>query len=207
MFDEPISSFKSPFTGGRMSQNILTLLVVVALAALHSPDALAQKSQDAKTKNRIAHGKYLVNLGGCEDCHSPKTFGPTGMHFDSTRTLSGHPAGSKIPDIPKGVLTPDGWSVLSNAHLTAWAGPWGISFARNLTPDVATGIGSWTEEIFIKAIRTGKDMGEGRDILPPMPWQNYSKLTDDDLKAIFAYLKSLKPIENPIPDPIPPPEH
>ena len=123
---------------------------------------------------------------------------------DTTRLLSGHRADSKLAPVPQGVLGPDQWGALTNGELTAWVGPWGTSFARNLTPDVATGIGSWTEEIFIKALRTGKDMGEGREILPPMPWFNYALMTDDDLKAMFAYLQSLEPIENAVPDPIAP---
>jgi hypothetical protein len=58
--------------------------------------------------------------------------------------------------------------------------------------------------MFIKAIRNGKDMGEGRPILPPMPWPEYRHFTDDELKSIFAYLKSLPPISNAVPDPISP---
>jgi hypothetical protein len=58
--------------------------------------------------------------------------------------------------------------------------------------------------MFIKAMRTGKDMGEGRDIQPPMPWFNVAQMTDNDLRAMFAYLGSLKPIENAVPDPISP---
>jgi hypothetical protein len=103
------------------------------------------------------------------------------------------------------LLGPEKWAAVTNADFTTWAGPWGVSFAMNLTPDVATGIGSWTEETFIKALRTGKHLGEGRAILPPMPWPNFAQMTDDDLRAVFAYLKTLKPIENAIPDPIPPP--
>jgi hypothetical protein len=109
-----------------------------------------------------------------------------------------------VPEVPKDVIAPDKWGALATNDLTTWTGPWGVSFARNLTPDVATGIGSWTEEIFIKALRTGKDMGEGRAILPPMPWPMIGQATDADLKAIFAYLKSLKPVENAVPDPISP---
>jgi hypothetical protein len=89
--------------------------------------------------------------------------------------------------------------------MTAWAGPWGTSFAANLTPDIETGLGSWTEAMFVKAIRSGKHMGEGRPILPPMPWQVYKNLTDEDLKSIFAYLQSLPAVENAVPEPVPPP--
>ncbi|HZQ59913.1 MAG TPA: diheme cytochrome c-553, partial [Casimicrobiaceae bacterium] len=87
--------------------------------------------------------------------------------------------------------------------LTAWAGPWGVSYAANLTPD-KTGIAGWTVDQFIQAMRTGKHLGVGRPILPPMPWQQIGKLTDRDLRAIYAYLKSLKPIDNQVPAPTPP---
>jgi len=174
----------------------------MALSA-HAP--AADKGTDAKKlKAMIEHGRYLVNLGGCNDCHSPKVFTPMGPVPDTTRLLSGSPAANPLPEIPKGVIAQDKWGALATNDLTAWAGPWGVSFARNLTPDMATGIGSWTEEIFIKALRTGKDMGEGRDILPPMPWPGLAQLPDSDLKDIFAYLKSLKPIENSVPDPLAP---
>lgn len=181
-------------------------LGVLALAVFsHAVMVGADKSSDAKRlKAMIERGKYLVTLAGCNDCHSPKVFTPMGPVPDTTRLLSGAPADAKVPEIPNGVIAPDKWGALTTNDLTTWAGPWGVSFARNLTPDVATGIGSWTEEIFIKALRTDKDMGEGRDILPPMPWPMIAQSTDADLKAIFAYLKSLKPVENAVPDPIAP---
>ena len=163
-----------------------------------------EKGADARLKAMIERGRYLVNLGGCNDCHSPKIFTPMGPVPDTTMLLSGHPADAKLPEVPKDLIAPDKWGAVTTNDLTAWAGPWGVSFTRNLTPDLATGIGSWTEEVFIKALRTGKDMGEGRDILPPMPWPSIGQSTDADLKAIFAYLKSLRPIENAVPDPISP---
>ena len=88
--------------------------------------------------------------------------------------------------------------------MTAWSGPWGVSYTANLTPDQETGIGAWSEENFIQALRTGKHLGGGRDILPPMPWPAYQNLSDEDLKSIFAYLKSIPPIRNQVPDPVPP---
>ena len=166
---------------------------------------LAQKKEgSAKERSMVERGKYLVTVGGCNDCHSPKLFGPQGPMIDSTRLLSGFPSKTNLPEIPKGVVAPDKWGALASNDFTAWAGPWGVSFTRNLTPDTSTGLGSWTESMFIKALRTGKDMGEGRDILPPMPWINFGQMTDADLKAVFAYLRSLKPLENPVPDPISP---
>lgn len=179
-------------------------VAVCLLAALCGLPANAQKKKGPALKSMIERGRHLVTIGGCDDCHSPKVFTPMGPVPDTTRRLSGHPADSKLPEIPKGVIAPDQWGAITTNDLTAWAGPWGVSFARNLTPDVATGLGSWTEEIFIKAIRTGKDMGEGRAILPPMPWPQYAQMTDDELKSVFAFLQSLKPIENAVPDPISP---
>ncbi len=179
----------------------VTVLLVLSLASL---GALGQKKGAGQDKKLIARGKQLVMLGGCIDCHSPKVFGPMGPMPDTTKFLSGAPAHNPLPAIPQGVVAPDRWGAVTTNDLTTWYGPWGVSFGRNLTPDVATGLGSWTEEIFMKAMRTGKDMGQGRDILPPMPSMFIGQLPDADLKAIFAYLKSLPPIPNAVPDPIPP---
>lgn len=168
------------------------------------------QSQDAPGKAaaekavQVERGKYLVTVMGCSDCHSPKIFTKMGPMPDTTKLLSGHPAEATIPEIPKGSIAPDQLGALSSNDFTTWAGPWGISFTRNLTPDSAIGLGSWNEGIFIKAIRSGKDMGEGREILPPMPWPAYREMTDGDLKTIFAYLQSLPPVENSVPDPISP---
>lgn len=92
------------------------------------------------------------------------------------------------------------------AMLTAWAGPWGVSFAANLTPHKETGIAEWSEESFIRSMRTGMHQGQpnGRDILPPMLWEDFKAATDEDLKAIWAYLRSIPPVKNQVPFPVPP---
>ena len=158
----------------------------------------------AEQDAQVERGEYLVAAGDCNGCHTPAILTPEGPVPDSTRRLSGYPADLELPEIPEGAIGPDGWGGMWTSRGTAFAGSWGVSFPRNLTPDAETGLGSWTTEIFIKAMRTGKDMGEGRDILPPMPWREFRKLTDEDLAAIFAYLQSLDPIDNPVPDPIDP---
>jgi hypothetical protein len=89
---------------------------------------------------------------------------------------------------------------------TAFAGPWGVSFAANLTPDKETGMGSWTEATFIQAIRSGRHEGMGRPIMPPMPWMQYRSASDEDLSAIFAYLQSIPAIANRVPQAMEPPE-
>jgi mono/diheme cytochrome c family protein len=163
-----------------------------------------QRTDTAAGQSAAERGKYLVTVGVCHDCHTPKTFGPTGPQNDLSRALSGHPANEKVAPVPMSALGPDKWGALGNNHFTAWAGPWGVSYARNLTPDMTTGLGSWTEEMFIKTIREGKHQGEGRPLLPPMPWPEYKLMTDDDLKAVWAYLRTLPPINNAVPDPTPP---
>jgi hypothetical protein len=175
--------------------------LVVCLVMLRS-GALA--GQGGVSKEQLARGEYLVAAGGCSDCHTPKSFTLKGPVPDPNRNLSGAPADTKIPPIPAGLISPTGWGALTTNDMTAWAGPWGVSFAANLTPDKATGLGLWTEVSFIRSMRTGKHKGVLRDILPPMPWQALSKLSDEDLKVMFVYLQSLKPIQNKVPEPIPP---
>ena len=160
-------------------------------------------SQSQSGSSQVQRGAYLVAYGGCNDCHTPKTFTPRGPVPDSTRFLAGYPADAKLPPVTPGALGPDKWGALASGDLTAWAGPWGVSFAANLTPD-ETGLGGWNEELFIKTMRTGKHLGVGRDLLPPMPWYDIAALTDDDLKAVFAYLRTLKPVKNTVPPPVPP---
>lgn len=155
--------------------------------------------------DKVAHGKYLVTVGGCYDCHTPKIMTPQGPVDDSSRALSGHPANTPLPPIDEKALTPGNWVLLS-PDLTAFVGPWGISYPANLTSDSATGIGAWSEETFVKALRTGKHLGleNGRPILPPMPWFNLAKLKDEDLSAIYAFLQSLPPVKNQVPAPVSP---
>lgn len=155
----------------------------------------------AASAELVGGGRYLVTIIGCNDCHTPYKMGKTGPEPDMTRMLSGHPEGMKLPPPPK--LEPP-WGFVATSTNTAWAGPWGISYVSNLTPDQNTGIGLWTEDMFIRAMRTGKHMGTSRTILPPMPWPWYGKMRDEELKAIFAYLKSVPPIKNRVPDPTPP---
>lgn len=150
----------------------------------------------------IKRGNHLVNTIGCNDCHTPKIMTERGPIPDPNRLLSGHIANEELPSYDTEINKN---YVLLNMNGTAAIGPWGTSFAANLTPD-ETGIGTWTETQFMNAMKQGKYRGlEGsRQLLPPMPWQGYSELSNEDLKAIFAYLKSIKPVENIVPMAIPP---
>jgi mono/diheme cytochrome c family protein len=177
---------------------------IALLAVLCAAPALVlfgtEKSKKPVDAGPTARGKYLVGLGGCNDCHTPFKLTEKGPIADMSRLLSGHPQNTKLPP-PE--LKAGPWSV-ATAGSTAWAGPWGISYAANLTPDTDTGLGIWTQDMFLKAMRTGRHMGASRAILPPMPWQGLAALTDDDLKAIYAYLQTIPPIRNPVPTPVSP---
>jgi mono/diheme cytochrome c family protein len=188
----------------------LTLLVrTAALAAFIQATACNEQPKDetatpaAPKMSETERGAYLVVIGGCHDCHTPKVFGPNGPDLDTTRMLSGHPKDEKLPSLPATVIGPTKWGAVTNNGLTAWVGPWGTSFTANLTPH-QTGLYSWSVENFIQTLRTGKHWGNGRPILPPMPWQTIGKMTDEDLRSIFAYLRTLKPVDNQVPLPIPP---
>ena len=162
------------------------------------PDSQDQKSAGTPPVQR---GAYLVGAMGCNDCHTPWKLGPKGPEPDMSRALSGHPADLVMPPAPK----PSGpWTSSIAVTNTAFAGAWGTSFTANLTPDAETGLGKWTAETFIAALRTGRHEGKGRPILPPMPWPMIRTLTDEDLRAVFAYLQSLPPIRNRVPAPVDP---
>jgi hypothetical protein len=173
--------------------------IVFATALLMPNVVLAQTaSPDAAVKR----GEYLVTIGGCHDCHTPLAMGPNGPAPDMKRALSGHPQDLTVRS-PATVQEP--WAGSFTPTLTGWSGPWGVSFSANLTPDPETGVlRDFTEQQFIQTLRTGRHQGQGRQILPPMPWQNYAEMTDEDLKAVFAYLRQIPAVKNKVPDPIPP---
>ena len=188
----------------------MALLCSIAFMACNStaePSKVDNPKVAAATPEKedlVKRGEYLVKITGCNDCHSPKKPGPNGPELIPELMLSGHAQNSPAPKGDK-VLTAQGFSAFA-PDLTAAAGPWGITYAANLTPDITTGIGSWTEEQFKTALTQGKYKGQaaGRMLLPPMPWFNYTKMADEDVKAIFAYLKSIKPVSNTVPLPVTP---
>lgn len=168
-----------------------------------TPPAPEATPTAAPAVSQVERGRILVVGGGCHDCHSPKKIGPAGPEADLSRALSGHPE-SDVITAPFKQEPGSKWTTHTNDHLTAWSGAWGVSYAANLTPDQNTGIGIWTEDMFVDAIKQGKHMGKGRQILPPMPWNWYGQLPEEDLKAMFAYLKSIPAISNRVPVPLGP---
>jgi cytochrome c553 len=194
-----------------MKHNRKTTTVVVLGMAVFSAAmlrAVGQTGQDpapsAQQKSaRVERGAHLVKTMGCNDCHTPWKLGPRGPEPDMTRALTGHPQEMVMPPPPPAVGP---WVWHGAATNTAFAGPWGVSFTKNLTPDPETGLGRWTEEMFVAAMRTGRDQGKGRPIKPPMPVQIIAALPDEDIKSIFAYLQSLAPVKNKVPETIDPEE-
>lgn len=178
------------------SSRVLFLVAAVAVNV-----SAAGAAENPKLSKAAQRGKYLVAIGGCNDCHTPMIRGPQGPTRDMTKMLSGHPEAMKLPPAPQ-AMGP--WIVSIAASNTAFQGPWGTSYAANLTSDEETGIGKWTEQQFIQAMRTGKHLGAGRPILPPMSWPSLAAMTDEDLKAVFAYLKSTPPLKNKVPETTPP---
>jgi len=168
------------------------------------PSEMSTASADVSASNaeQVKRGQYLVSFASCDDCHTPKIMTEHGPELDMSRRFSGHPAEEPFTAEGKKDLITKEFVAIFSPGLTAAAGPWGVSYAANLTPD-DTGIGNWTEAQFMKAIREGKSKGldSTRPLLPPMPWQVVRNMTDEDLKAVFAYLKTVKPVKNAVPNP------
>lgn len=192
-----------------MKNSILLLFTVAAVFTAcnqkteKAEAAIAEAEANPSSKEeRIKRGEYLVMIMGCHDCHTPKVMTAQGPALDSTRLLSGHNGAVPSSGFDTGMTRKGEW-IIMNSGITSFAGPWGMSFAANLTPD-ATGIKDWTLENFKTAIKKGKFKGieASRPLLPPMPWPNLVNIKDEDAEAIFDYLKSLKPVNNTVPNAI-----
>jgi mono/diheme cytochrome c family protein len=172
-------------------------------APIATSPAMAEKKNFGGYETQVQWGEHLVTIGGCNDCHTPKKMTAMGPVDDSSLLLSGHPEKLPAPDVNRKETESKGLVV--TADFTAWIGPWGISYSANLTPD-ETGTGSWTESQFLYAIKNSisKGIPGSRSLLPPMAMMPVKHMTDDELKAIFAYLKTIKPVKNRSVQPTPP---
>jgi hypothetical protein len=175
-------------------RRVWMLVVVTALVAAGTAWLAARPSP-------VERGRYLVSVMACDDCHTPLKPGANGPEPDFSRTLSGHPERVTFAGPP---ALGHGWTWAGSDTNTAFIGPWGTSYAANLTPDRNTGLGAWTEAMFVAALRTGKHMGQSRPIMPPMPWPALRTASETDLEAIYAYLRTLTPVVNHVPDYDPP---
>lgn len=149
-------------------------LAALAAATLSCANTQEQTPAPMTQQQKLERGEYLAIIGGCNDCHTP---GALYGSPDFDRRL----AGSELGQV----------------------GPWGTSYPRNLTPDPETGLGEWSEADIVKAMRTGQ-RADGSPVLPPMPWPNYARLTDEDAYAIAAYLKSIPAVKHRVPASLPP---
>jgi hypothetical protein len=158
-------------------------------------------------KDKVKEGEHLVAILDCEICHSTKRMGPQGPELVPELRFGGHQAGTVLPPYDDKTVKA-GWALFAE-DFTSFVGPWGHTFAGNISSD-STGIGMWTEDQFKKVLREGKYKGldNTRPILPPMPWQAYKNLTDEEISSIFAYLKTTSPVKNVVPAAImnPPPK-
>jgi len=201
----PAGDDRRPLTPGCLEESlnwklVCTLLVLLfpgpAPAGDTAPPPFAPPLPNLSAEAR--RGEHLVVIGGCHDCHTPLKMGPNGPVPDMSRMLSGHPEQIQIESAP---AIPPPWMMLASGSRTAFVGPWGTSFSANLTPDRETGLGDWTEQNFIEALRTARHRGRGRPILPPMPVAVVGQHTDSELKAIWAYLRRVPAIRNQVPPP------
>lgn len=155
----------------RSAAILLTLLGLISLMSFSCAPAAPPVADAA---SRVERGRYLVQVTGCNDCHTPGTF----------------------------YGAPDAQRMLSGSEM-GWAGPWGVVYAANLTPDSTTGLGQWSIEDITKALRTG-NRPDGRQLATVMPWLNFSNFTDEDVRSIATYLKSIPPVTHEVPKPVPP---
>ncbi len=165
--------------------------------------AAAEKPNFGGYESQVKWGEHLVTITGCNDCHTPKKMTPMGPADDSTLFLSGHPEKVPAPEVDRKDIESKGLVV--TATFTTWTGPWGISYSANLTPD-ETGTKSWTEDQFLYALKNkvSKGLAGSRPLMPPMSMMPVNHMTDDELKAIFAYLRTIKPVKNNSVQPTPP---
>jgi mono/diheme cytochrome c family protein len=193
--------------GGTCSLRALALATILFLPSCNSGQSnkagTAKNQEAAAAQARVEQstterGKYLVAVAGCSACHTPMKMGASGPEPDLTRFLAGHPQELKLSAPPAASAS---WTWSGSATNTAFAGPWGVSYATNLTSDQETGLGAWTDQVFINALKTGRHMGVGRPILPPMPWTGYAQMSDDDLRAVFTYLRTVDAKSNQVPEP------
>ena len=175
---------------------LILILTVVTVKSLY-----ADKQKDNTAK--VEYGKLLTEEFGCVDCHSPKIMENDFLVNDPERLFSGHPEDNVLPQFPPEIIGPDKWRGLYTNSMTAWGGPWGISYSANLTPDKETGIGNLSEKNFVSILSLGIHSNMNRKLMQPMPWKEISTLSGKDLNAIYVYLRTLKPVKNKVPESVP----
>jgi len=180
--------------------SILFGLVFGLIVITFSNIVAEQQESNAEIADK---GKLITEIYGCVDCHTPKIKEGEFLVNDPDRLFSGHPGDNKLPQFPPEIIGPEKWRGLFTDSMTAWGGPWGISYSANLTPDKKTGIGKLSEKNFVSILNIGIHSNMNRKLMEPMPWKEISELKDDDLKAVYQYLKTVKPVKNKVPESVP----
>ena len=179
------------------------MLLLILIFIFSACDPQLKESKKEYSVEQINMGEALVLEARCSFCHTPGIETEGVKDSESSRLLSGHPSDYKLPEIPNVPVGSQQWlEFMANLDSTVWVDDETVVFSANITPDKKTGIGEWTEEMFINTIRTGKHPGWRKDLRKPMPWLEYSRLTNEQLIAIYAYLMSIKPVNNKVPEPI-----
>lgn len=183
--------------------SLTTLFMTAALIFVQCSDEKTASTNDVEPTvaqfggfdSQVKWGERLVFVGGCHDCHTPKKMGEHGPENDMSLMLSGHPAQMPGTDFDAKEAAKKG--LILTQTFTSWTGPWGVTYAPNLTSD-STGIGGWKEEQFIKCLKEKKWMGldNTRPLMPPMSMMPATEMSEDELKAIFAYLKTTPAVKN-----------
>ncbi len=158
-------------------------MALAVLAVLAARPAAAQAMEDP-----VVRGEYLASVAGCLNCHTPLQAAynnPETLTLDQIKTLS-----MREEDAA------DTTRLLAGGRVFP-LGPAGIVISANITPDMETGIGSWTNDEIKTAIRTGL-RPDGRVLFPLMPYPVYNSMDEHDLDAIVAYLRSVPAVVNPI---------
>ena len=182
----------------KLSYKLYVLTLILSISCKEQPkETTSPIDEQEQVQAQLDHGKYMVDVLGCTDCHTPKKMTAQGPVHDMDRFLMGFDASQPLPPVPDNV--PIGPWVLFAGDLTAAVGPWGTSYAANLTPH-ESGIGNWSLQQFTNALRDGKYKGleAARPMMPPMP-KHYAYLSDEDIEAIFNYLKTIPAKENVVP--------
>lgn len=183
-------------TNNRPGKKLSVTALLLSAAMFAAPLAAHEGHEHKADPAMVERGRMLVTAGSCNDCHTPWKMTEAGPAPDMSRMLSGHPENG--PD-PEGTYAGHDMGIIGPTF-TSFRLPFGVTYSYNLTPDKETGLGNWTEDMFVRALQTGKHMGgEGRVIMPPMPWPFIGALEEADLKSMFAYLQTIPAVKNKVP--------
>ena len=180
---------------------LLTKLLIITIAAIFTVSCDRETVSPEKfSAEQVREGETLVLEGSCNFCHTPELT-EDDKYFG--KILFGYPSDKKLPELPNVPFGSQQWmEFVSNLDSTVWIAGNMVVFSANITPDIETGIGSWSKDDFINTIRTGMHPGWKKKVNKPMPWLDYAKLSNDELTSIYSYLMTQQPVHNKVPEPV-----